>query len=154
MSAAAFRALSGPPDTQPPTAPSNLTAAVASNTQINLSWTASTDNVGVTGYRVEQCQGSGCSTFAQVEATTAGEPPLTTPSGLTAGNLIQLPRPRHGRRRQPQRLFQHRQRDNFSRASAGREVCAGCLQHAAGQQCLRLGDATPQRKQRAISISS
>jgi hypothetical protein len=29
-----------------------LTATAASSTQINLAWTASTDNVGVTGYRV------------------------------------------------------------------------------------------------------
>ena len=33
---------------------------------MNLSWTASTDNVGVTGYRVERCQGAGCTNFAQV----------------------------------------------------------------------------------------
>ena len=36
--------------------------------QINLSWTASTDNVAVTGYRVERCQGAGCTNFAQVGA--------------------------------------------------------------------------------------
>ena len=40
------------PDTQPPTIPSNLAAAAVSSSQINLSWTASTDNVGVTGYKV------------------------------------------------------------------------------------------------------
>jgi chitodextrinase len=40
------------PDTQAPTAPANLTAAPVSTTQINLSWTASTDNVGVAGYKV------------------------------------------------------------------------------------------------------
>ena len=34
-------------------------------------WTASTDNVGVTGYRVERCQGAGCTSFAQI-ATPAG----------------------------------------------------------------------------------
>jgi hypothetical protein len=47
-----------------------------------LSWTASTDNVGVTGYRVERCQGAGCSNFAQV-----GTPSGTTfnNTGLTAG---------------------------------------------------------------------
>ncbi len=28
--------------------------------QINLRWTAATDNVGVTGYLVERCQGAGC----------------------------------------------------------------------------------------------
>ena len=57
-------------DTIPPSAPANLTATPASNTQINLSWTASTDNVGVTGYRVERCQGSGCSNFAQIATPT------------------------------------------------------------------------------------
>jgi len=57
-----------PPDTTPPTAPSNLGATAFSASQINLSWTASTDNVGVTGYRIERCQGSGCSNFVQIAA--------------------------------------------------------------------------------------
>src|SRR5574341_530907 len=39
-------------DNQVPTAPSNLTATTASSSQINLSWTASTDNIGVAGYYV------------------------------------------------------------------------------------------------------
>ena len=55
-------------DTTPPTAPSNLTASAASSTQINLSWTASTDNVGVTVYLIQRCQGAGCATFAQIAA--------------------------------------------------------------------------------------
>ena len=38
----------------------NVGATAASSSQINLTWTASTDNVGVTGYRVERCQGAGC----------------------------------------------------------------------------------------------
>ncbi len=29
-----------------------------------MSWPAATDNVGVTGYQVERCQGAGCSAFA------------------------------------------------------------------------------------------
>ena len=33
-------------------APTDLTATVLSDSQINLSWTASTDRVGVTGYRI------------------------------------------------------------------------------------------------------
>ena len=57
-------------DTQPPTAPTNLTATPAGGTQINLSWTASTDNVGVTGYFVQRCQGAGCTNFAQIGAPT------------------------------------------------------------------------------------
>src|SRR3989339_334279 len=39
-------------DTSSPTTPSNLTAVVISSSQINLSWTTSTDNVGVSGYAV------------------------------------------------------------------------------------------------------
>ena len=60
-----------PPDTTPPTAPSNLTATAASGSQINLAWTGSTDNVAVTGYLIERCQGSGCTSFAQVGTTSA-----------------------------------------------------------------------------------
>src|SRR5882724_6206253 len=41
-----------PPDTIPPSAPAGLGATAASSSQINLSWSASTDNVGVTGYRI------------------------------------------------------------------------------------------------------
>ena len=40
------------PDTQAPTVPANLTAVAVSSTQINLSWTASTDDVGVTSYKI------------------------------------------------------------------------------------------------------
>jgi hypothetical protein len=39
-------------DTTPPTVPTGLTATALSSSQINLSWTASTDNVGVTGYNI------------------------------------------------------------------------------------------------------
>lgn len=42
----------GGSDTEAPTIPKNLNAMAASSTQINLSWTASTDNVVVTGYRI------------------------------------------------------------------------------------------------------
>ena len=40
------------PDTTPPSIPAGLTASAVSTSQINLSWTASTDNVAVTGYRI------------------------------------------------------------------------------------------------------
>ena len=61
----------GTGDSTPPTAPTNLSATAPSSTQVNLSWSAATDNVAVTGYRVERCQGAGCSSFVQV-ATPAG----------------------------------------------------------------------------------
>ena len=73
--------VAGSADTQPPTAPSNLTATTASSSQINLAWTASTDDVGVTGYQVERCQGAGCTNFAQI-ATVSGTAYNNT--GLTA----------------------------------------------------------------------
>src|SRR5438552_2931810 len=41
-------------DTTPPTTPTGLTAAVAGSSGANLSWGASTDNVGVTGYIVRR----------------------------------------------------------------------------------------------------
>ena len=33
---------------------------------MNLTWTAATDNVGVTNYLVERCAGAGCTSFAQI----------------------------------------------------------------------------------------
>ena len=57
------------PDTTSPTAPTGLSATVVSPTQVNLGWTASTDDVGVTGYRVERCQGAGCTNFAEIGST-------------------------------------------------------------------------------------
>ena len=67
----------------------------------------STDNVGVTGYRVERCQGAGCTTFAQIGPPTGTS---FSDTGLSAAHDLQLPRPRHRRRRQPRRLLQHRHR--------------------------------------------
>src|SRR5262245_20312579 len=58
-------------DTQPPAQPGTLTGSAVSGTQINLSWGAATDNVGVTGYLVERCQGTGCTNFTQI-ATPSG----------------------------------------------------------------------------------
>ena len=69
-------------DTTPPTAPQSLAATANGNTGINLSWAASTDNVGVTGYRIERCQGTSCTNFVQIATrtgTTFGD------SGLAAG---------------------------------------------------------------------
>ncbi|AEI52217.1 glycoside hydrolase family 9 protein [Runella slithyformis] len=43
-----------PPDTQAPTVPSNLNVSNITQTSLRLTWTASTDNVGVTAYEVYQ----------------------------------------------------------------------------------------------------
>ena len=44
--------VAAPPDTTPPSIPGNLTAQVDSSSAISLNWTASTDQVGVTGYEI------------------------------------------------------------------------------------------------------
>jgi chitodextrinase len=74
-------------DTQAPTTPTSLTATTTSSTQINLSWTASTDNVGVTGYRLERCQGVSCSTFAQIATLTTTTYSYRVRATDAAGNL-------------------------------------------------------------------
>ena len=59
-------------DTTPPTTPASLVATAVGEGQINLAWSASTDNVGVTGYRLERCAGVGCTTnFAQISTPSA-----------------------------------------------------------------------------------
>lgn len=55
------------PDTQAPTAPSNLVASNVAQTTLSLSWTASTDNVGVTGYDVFE----GATNLGSVTGTSA-----------------------------------------------------------------------------------
>lgn len=60
---------------QAPTAPTSLAASAASGTQIDLSWTASTDNVGVTGYKIYK---SGV--FLEKSTTTTA-----SDTGLTKG---------------------------------------------------------------------
>src|SRR5206468_635610 len=53
------------PDTQAPTAAASLSAAAVSDSQINLSWAAAADNVGVTAYLVER-QDPGNANFVQI----------------------------------------------------------------------------------------
>jgi len=61
----------GAPDTQPPSAPSNLTATAISTSQIALNWSASTDNVGVVGYRIYR-DGSWVATSTSTSYTDTG----------------------------------------------------------------------------------
>ena len=85
MQMVAFKAASGgTTDSSPPTAPSNLLATSAGSGGIHLSWTASSDNVGVTNYLVERCQGVGCTAFAQIATSTAT---TYTNAGLLPGTI-------------------------------------------------------------------
>jgi chitodextrinase len=60
-------------DSAAPSAPSNLTATAPTSTQVNLSWTAATDNVGVTSYRIYRAT----SLIASVNGTTLSFQDLT-----------------------------------------------------------------------------
>ena len=66
----------GQPDTEPPTAPANLAASNITQTSVDLSWTASTDNVGVTGYDVYK-DGILWGTVTSTIATVTGLSPET-----------------------------------------------------------------------------
>ena len=64
----------GTADTEAPSAPTNLSANNVTETTVDLSWNASSDNVGVTGYDVYQGSsllGSATGTTAQITGLTA-----------------------------------------------------------------------------------
>ncbi|MFL5347220.1 MAG: lamin tail domain-containing protein [Hyalangium sp.] len=58
-------------DIQPPTAPGSLVASAASTSEIDLSWSASSDNVGVTGYNIYRST-NGTSFSLAGSSTTTG----------------------------------------------------------------------------------
>jgi mannan endo-1,4-beta-mannosidase len=68
----------GPADTTPPTTPGTPSAAGVTSSGATLSWTASTDAVGVTGYDVVRVSGS---TESALTSTSSASASLT---GLTA----------------------------------------------------------------------
>ena len=82
--AAASARTPGPPagsDTTPPTAPGTPTATAINSTRIDLSWSASTDAVGVSGYRVFR---NGSTTpHATVTATNYSDTGLTASTTYT-----------------------------------------------------------------------
>src|SRR5213078_256904 len=80
-----------PPDTTPPAVPTGLTASAVSSSQINLSWTASSDNVGVSGYRVyrngTQIATTGATSFANTGLSPSTTYSYTVAAYDAAGNL-------------------------------------------------------------------
>ncbi|MCL6614630.1 MAG: fibronectin type III domain-containing protein, partial [Firmicutes bacterium] len=74
---------SGIVDTQPPSAPTSLAASAESPISIKLTWSASTDNVGVAGYIVERASSSSgpytqVAQTSQTSYTDTGLKPSTT----------------------------------------------------------------------------
>src|SRR5437762_1687750 len=78
-------------DTTPPTTPIGLTAAAAGSTGANLSWSASTDNVGVTGYIVRrngvQVATPTTTSLADTGSTSATTYTYTVAARDAAGNI-------------------------------------------------------------------
>jgi chitodextrinase len=71
------------PDTTAPTVPTNLASPSKTTTTVNLSWTASTDAVGVTSYEI-RTNSAGTPISVMAPATTK------TMSGLTAATAYQF----------------------------------------------------------------
>ena len=87
-----FTITAGATDTTAPSAPTSLTASGTTQTTTNLSWTASTDNVAVTGYDVYQgatLKGSTttATTFAITGLTAATAYAFTVKAKDAAGNI-------------------------------------------------------------------
>ena len=73
-----------PGETTPPTAPTNLVHANVTQTTVDLTWGASTDNIGVTAYLVRNDANNA------VLFTVSGNPPATsaTVTGLPCGTTL------------------------------------------------------------------
>jgi len=70
LSSSANATTTGTADTTRPSTPTGVTAAATGASRIDLSWSASNDNVGVVGYRLERCEGPACVNFTQIAAPT------------------------------------------------------------------------------------
>ena len=81
-SAACHRGGGGGGDTTAPSAPTGLTATATSSTSVSLGWTASTDNVGVTGYRIYR--GSGGATPSLLTTVSGTQTAYTDTSAAAA----------------------------------------------------------------------
>ena len=75
-----------PADTAAPSAPAGLAMSNATQSSLTLSWTASTDNVGVTGYQLDLSLNSGfTSLVAGYSNKSLGNVTSTAITGLSAG---------------------------------------------------------------------
>ncbi|GAA3458304.1 cellulase family glycosylhydrolase [Saccharothrix longispora] len=74
----------GPTDTTPPSAPGTPSASGVTSTSATLTWSAATDDVGVTGYDVVRVSGSTETAVASPSGTS------TTVTGLSAGTAYRF----------------------------------------------------------------
>ena len=99
-------------DTMAPTAPTALTAVSVSASQVNLSWNASSDAVGVTGYDLFR---NGVF-LRTVTGVTSSDP------GLAASTTYSLLCQSAGRRRKSQQPIEHCVRDHSSAVGDDRYI--------------------------------
>jgi len=93
---ATFRTLTVP-DNEKPSVPTGLTGSAASSSRVNLSWIASTDNIGVAGYQVfrDQTQVGTSAGVSYADSGLAPETPYTYTVAAydAAGNVSGLSLP-------------------------------------------------------------
>ncbi len=114
-------------DQTPPSVPANVTATVSGSTG-TLTWSASTDNVGVTNYQIRRDGPAGSTTFSVTPPTTT-----LTDSGLAA-RVVLLRGPRPGSGGQLLRLLRRR----LHHGGVGHGGADG-LGDGAGRRCDRVG---------------
>ena len=86
-----------PPDTAPPSTPAGLAATPVSPSQINLAWSAATDNVGVTAYHVfrggAQLASVGSTSYSDVGLAASTPYTYQVRAADAAGNVSPLSGP-------------------------------------------------------------
>src|SRR2546427_6198196 len=85
---------SAPADTTAPTTPTGVAASSPTSSSLTLSWSASTDNVGVAGYRVYRdgtLVASPGGTSASITGLSAGVPYSFTVSAFDAAGNVSAP---------------------------------------------------------------
>ena len=97
-----------------PTAPGTPVATPISPTRVDLSWAPSTGVIGIAGYGVERCTGAGCTNFVQVEIALRDKLHRFRPQ---RHYHVRLSRARSQCGLNPQRVFEHRHRDDADAAS-------------------------------------
>jgi hypothetical protein len=83
----------GPPDTTPPSAPANLAASAPSSNQVSLTWSPSSDDVGVIGYNVfrdgHMIGGSATTSYTDLTVSPSTPYSYTVQAFDAAGNTSQ-----------------------------------------------------------------
>jgi len=129
------------PDFAPPSAPTGLTAtATATGTEIDLAWTASTDNVGVTAYQVMR-DGSYLDSTAGTQYADTTVAPVTTHTY----SMIAL-----GCRREPLRGEQRSERHDAGHDRTGRAHQSVWGPHLGDQRQAHLVPGDRQRRRHGL----